>query len=315
MTLLLASLADSADVWAAELRSRDLPQTLHVWPDVPDPSTFEYAIVAKPPAGLLAELPNLKAILSLWAGVDHITHDATWPRHVPLYRMIEPGLTKGMIEFVLSQVLNLHLMNYDFLERQQAREWDNQVRGVYGTEPLIEDRTVGVLGLGEMGRNVALALASNGFNVMGWSRSQRAFGGIDCRSGQEGFNAVLAESDIVVNLLPLTPETEDILNAGAFAQMKPGSMLVNAGRGQHVVDQDLIAALDAGQLSRAVLDVYRQEPLPSDDPFWAHPKVTVYPHIASITRARTGVTSLVERIAILEEGGVPEGLYDPDRGY
>ncbi|MEQ8443882.1 MAG: glyoxylate/hydroxypyruvate reductase A [Alphaproteobacteria bacterium] len=315
MTLLLASTADSAELWAAELRARDLPKPLVVLPDIPDPAAIEYAIVAKPPPGLLASLPNLKAIMSLWAGVDHITHDDTWPRHVPLYRMIEPGLSKGMVEFVLSQVLNLHLMNYDFMDRQRAREWDNQVRGVYGTEPLAEDRTVGVLGLGEMGRNVALGLAANGFNVMGWSRTRKELAGVDCRSGGDGFDAVLGSSDILVNLLPLTPATEDILNSATFAKMKQGASLINAGRGQHVTEADLIAALDSGQLSRAVLDVYRTEPLPSDDPFWTHPKVVIYPHVASITRARTAVTALLKNIAVLEAGGRPDGRFDPNLGY
>jgi glyoxylate/hydroxypyruvate reductase A len=315
MTLLLASTADSADSWAAELRSKDLRRPLQIWPEVPDPDSVEYAIVAKPPPGLLASLPNLKAILSLWAGVDHITSDATWPRHVPVYRMIEPGLTGGMVEFVLSQALNLHLGNYDVVAAQPRREWLRAPRGRYGMEPMVQDRTVGVLGLGEMGAASATALAAVGFEVIGWSRSPKRIDGVECLHGEDGFDTLIRHAEILVNLLPLTAETENILARDVFQRMPEGAGLVNVGRGQHVVDDDLLAALDAGRLGRAVLDVFREEPLPVDHPFWTHPNITIYPHIASVTRVRTGVDALLRSIAMLEAGETPEARFDVDRGY
>lgn len=315
MTVLLVSTADSAESWCEALLQTDMPLPLRVWPDVGDPADVEYVIAAKPPAGLLSGFPNLKAILSLWAGVDHITSDPDWPKDVPIYRMIEPGLTDGMVEFVLSQVLNLHLNNYAIVAAQARQDWLRAPRGAFGHEPLIHDRRVTVLGLGEMGRNAAEALSRTGFRVTGWSRSQKRIAGIDCLAGSDGFDQALEGAEILVNLLPLTAETEDILNADAFARMPKGSYLLNVGRGQHVVDQDLIAALDSGQLDHAVLDVFRKEPLEQGHPFWSHPKITIYPHIASVTRVKTGVVSLAARLKTLLAGGKPEGLFDPERGY
>lgn len=315
MTILLASLADSKESWEKELRQYPLPSDLRVWPEVGNPDDIRYAIVAKPPEGLLATLPNLEAILSLWAGVDHITSDPTWPDQLPIYRMIEPGLTGGMVEFVLSQVLNVHLGNYVIAHAQTRKEWLREPRGAYGMEPLVQDRTVGVLGLGEMGLNTALKLAQTGFRTLGWSRSPKEVSGIECFSGPDGFDALMAQSEILVNLLPLTPQTEDILNADSLSKMPRGAGIINTGRGQHIVDEDLIALLDSGQLSQAVLDVFRVEPLPQDHPYWTHPKVQIYPHIASVTRVKTGVQSLRKTLEILESGGKPDGLYDPTRGY
>lgn len=315
MTVLLASTADSAQSWSDALTAAEMPLPLKVWPDTGPLEDIHYAIVAKPPEGLLASLPNLRAILSLWAGVDHITGDPSHPRDVPIYRMIEPGLTGGMVEFVLSQVLNLHLGNYEIVAAQARRHWLRDPRGPYGLEPLMHERPVGVLGLGEMGRNSAQALSRMGFPVHGWSRGPKSIDGVICHDGADGLDRVLGCSEILVNLLPLTAETEGILNAETFAKMPAGAQLLNVGRGQHVVDADLIAALDSGHLTRAVLDVFDVEPLPEDYPFWAHPKVTVYPHIASVTRVRTGVPVLIDRLKTLEAGGEPDGYFDPGRGY
>lgn len=315
MSILFASTADSANDWADALNEYGLPTPLKVWPDTGDLDAVEYAVVAKPPPGLLASLPNLQAILSLWAGVDHITSDPDWPRHIPIYRMVEPGLTLGMVEFVLSQVLNLHLGNYDFLDNARKRVWNNAMRGPYGLEPLVGDRTVGILGLGEMGGNVAKGLVRAGFPVLGWARSRKSIDGVECLAGPDGFDDILARSEILVNLLPLTPATDGILNATSFAKMRAGAALINVGRGQHIIDGDLVDALDRGHLSRAVLDVFRVEPLPDDHPFWTHPKTIIYPHVGSITRIGSGTAALAASIQKLLDGGAPDGLFDPDRGY
>lgn len=315
MTVLLACLADSAETWMTELSKVDLPEPLVFWPDVGDPAEVKYAIVAMPPEGFAKPLVNLKAVLSLWAGVDHVTRFSNWPKHVPLYRMIEPGLSDGMVEFVLSQVLNLHLANYDFTQFDREARWEREVRGTYGTEALVHQRTVGVLGLGEMGRNSAAMLAKVGFPVLGWSRSPKQIHGIDCLHGVEGLHTLLTRAEILVNLLPLTPETENILNRETLSKMPRGGMVLNVGRGQHLVDADLIALLDNGHLERAVLDVFREEPLPVSDPFWQHPKITVYPHVASITRAKTGAAAIAQTLHRLEAGEEPTGRYNVALGY
>ena len=315
MTILLASQADSVESWERELRALKLPEPLVMWPDMGNPEDVHYAVVARPPQGFAKDLVNLKAVLSLWAGVDHVTQFDDWPSHLPLYRMIEPGLTDGMVEFVLSQVLNLHLANYDFTEFDREARWTREVRGVYGTEPLVHQRTVGVLGLGEMGLNSAAMLAKAGFKVLGWSRSPKQIEGVSCFDGEEGLEAILSRSEILVNLLPLTPETEELLNRETLLKLPKGAMLLNVGRGQHLVDADLIALLDEGHLARAVLDVFREEPLPESDPFWHHPKITVYPHVASITRVDTGAAAIAETLRRLEAGEEPLGRYSVERGY
>lgn len=315
MTILLACLADSSDAWEKALRESALPEPLVLWPDIGNPEDIHYAIVAQPPKGFAAPMTNLKALLSLWAGVDHVTQHADWPKHVPLYRMIEPGLTDGMVEFVLSQVLNLHLANYDFVQCDREKRWAREVRGLYGTEPLVHQRTVGVLGLGEMGLNAAKMLAKVGFNVLGWSRSAKTVEGVTCLNGADGLSETLSRSDILVNLLPLTPETENLLNRDMLSKMPKGGMLLNVGRGPHVVEADLIALLDEGHLDRAVLDVFREEPLPVTDPLWDHPKVNIYPHVASITRVQTGAAAVAETIRRLEAGEEPLGRYKVELGY
>ncbi len=311
----LISTSDSADAWAAALKALEFPIPLEIWPNISDPARVAYAIVAKPPPGVLAGFPNLKATLSLWAGVDHVTIDPDWPAHLPLIRMVEDGMTAGMREFVLAQVLATHLQLPDFTRQQQVSHWDDHIRGDYGMEPLTDQRTVGMLGLGVLGSVCGKALALNGFKVMGWSRSAKTIDGIDCRHGAEGLNAVLAESEIVVNLLPSTPETANILNAETFARMPKGAWVINVARGEHVDDAALLAALDSGHLAGAVLDVFRTEPLPKENPYWTHPKVTVTPHIASTTRIRTGAPKIVANLLNLEAGEMPEGRFDVDRGY
>lgn len=311
----LISTADSAEAWAAALNKLDFPMPLEIWPEISDPARVAYAIVAKPPPGVLAGFPNLKAILSQWAGVDHITNDPNWPSHVPLIRMVEDGMTAGMREFVLSQVLNAHLQNPDFARQQGQTVWKNDIRGPYGLEPLTHDRTVGILGLGVLGSVCAEAILQAGFKVAGWSRSAKALPGVDCRHGMDGLNETLAVSDILVNLLPATPATENILNAGTLARLPKGAWVINVARGEHLDDAALLAALDSGHLGGAILDVFRTEPLPADDPYWTHPKVTVFPHVASTTRIRTGAPKILANLLALETGETPEGVFDVRLGY
>lgn len=318
MTVLLISRSDSAATWADELRRQapDLP--LKVWPedvDGLDPASVTYVIAAKPPPGEIARYPNVKAVLSLWAGVDHITADPDFPTHLPIARMVESGLTNGMREFVMAQVLAAHLKLPDYLNLQRQQLWKPEIRGPHGTEPLVEDVTVGILGLGVMGQACARALAGFGFPVVGWARSAKDIPGVESLRGDDGLESLLSRSRILVNLLPRTDATEDILNADLLAKLPEGAYLINVGRGEHLVEADLLQALDSGQLSGATLDVFREEPLPGKHPFWTHPAITVTPHIASITRVRTGVGRLRAAIESFERGETPEGMIDPKAGY
>ncbi|MCC5956428.1 MAG: glyoxylate/hydroxypyruvate reductase A [Natronohydrobacter sp.] len=234
-----------------------------------------------------------KAVLSLWAGVERIVGNPTLTQ--PLARMVDPALTKGMVEYVTGHVLRYHL-GIDAHIRARAGDW------VAVAPPLAEARVVGFLGLGALGQACAEALRGLGFQVIGWSRSPKSLPGIRCHHGNEGLKTVLQTSEILVTLLPRTPETENLLDARRFALCRPGLCLINPGRGALIDDAALIDALDTGPVQHATLDVFRTEPLPKDHPFWHHPKVTVTPHIAAATRAETAARVIVQNIARVQRG-------------
>lgn len=261
-----------------------------------DPTAAEIAVVANPEPGLLARLPNLKFIQSAWAGVDGLLADATLPR-VPVARLIDPALAADMAQAVAGHVIAIHRNTLAYREQQARREW-RQLQQLP-----VAQRPVGLLGYGEMGKACAKALTALGFAVTSWSRSS---GDLD---------RLLADSAIVVNLLPLTADTREILNAGLFARMKPGAALISVGRGGHLREADLIPALDAGQLSHAVLDVFAVEPLPADHPFWSHPRITVTPHVAAVTDPTNSARLIAANIARFRAGEPLEGLVSRDAGY
>ena len=280
MSILFASAHDNARPWLDELRAQMPDRDVRVWPDLPDPAAVEYALVWKPPAGLLATLPNLKVIFSLGAGVDALLRDPSLPGR-PLVRMVEPALTEGMTEYVCLHVLRWHRDATTYERQQRERVWRQEA-----VQMLARERRVGLLGLGALGSDAAAALKALRFDVAGWSRTPKELPGVACFHGEAQLDAFLARTDILVCLLPLTPDTAGILNAGLFARLPRGAVVINAARGQHLVEADLLAALDSGQVSGATLDVFQEEPLPADHPFWTHPRVTVTPHIAAITQAR-----------------------------
>jgi glyoxylate/hydroxypyruvate reductase len=247
-----------------------------------------------------------KAVMSLWAGVERITGNKTLTQ--PLTRMVDSGLEEGMCEWVAGHVLRYHLgMDRHILG--QNGEWRQQ------PPPLARNRRVGVLGLGALGQAVAQTLAGLKFDTAGWSRRGKDVAGISCYSGGDGLRAVLARSEILVLLLPDTAETSNLLNADSLALMPRGAMIVNPGRGPLIEDEALLAALDSGQISHATLDVFRVEPLPADHRYWAHPNVTVTPHIASDTRADTASQVVVENIRRCEAGDALMFLVDRKVGY
>ncbi|MBZ0129414.1 MAG: glyoxylate/hydroxypyruvate reductase A [Rhodobacteraceae bacterium] len=274
-----------------------------------DPGAVDYIVYA-PNGGLSDFTPftGLKAVLSLWAGVETFQDNATLT--VPLARMVDFGLTEGMAEWVLGQVMRYHLGN-DLYVLNQDGIWRN---GDF-VPPLARHRNVGILGLGELGLAAARMLKGVGFSVHGWSRSAKSEPGITCHSGMDGLREVLAKSEILVLLLPLTAATEHLLDAARLAMLPRGAYLINPGRGPLIDDAALLAALDTGQVAHATLDVFRVEPLPPAHPFWAHPNVTVTPHIASETRAESASDTIAENVRRGEAGEPFLYLVDRKAGY
>ncbi len=309
MIVLFYSLSDDPVPWQAAL-AQALPELeLRVWPDLGRIEDIQYALVWKPPAGLLASLPNLKAILSLGAGVDHLFLDPLLPRHLPMTRMVDAGLAVQMSEYALYGVLHFHRSMDRYAELQRRGEW----RQLPAVAP--SDRSVGVMGLGVLGQDFVRKALTMGFQVLGWSRSPHRIEHVRTFHGGAQLDAFFAATQILVNFLPLTPETERLLDARAFARLPRGAFLVNIARGAHVVEADLLAALDSGQLGGALLDVFAREPLPPDDPLWRHPRVIVTPHVAGQAIPKLMLDQVVDTLRRFERGERPLGLVDVARGY
>ncbi len=309
MTILYYSNADPAEPWR-EAFARELPRIpFRVWPDSGPLEKVRYALVWKPPQGFLAQFPNLKAILALGAGVDPIPSDPSLPKGVPLLRLVDVGFPAQMADYAMYAVLRFQRRMREIEALQRQARW-NQIDPFF-----TRDLPVGVMGLGVIGSVVAQRVAAAGYAVAGWARSPKKLDGVEVFSGSGTFKTFLSRSRVVINALPLTPQTENILDSAAFASMPSGGYIVNIGRGAHLVDRDLIAALDSGQLDGAMLDVFREEPLPSSDPFWRHPKIVVTPHVAAPTIASEVQAQVIENIKRLERGESPLGLVDRDRGY
>jgi glyoxylate/hydroxypyruvate reductase A len=307
MALLLTPLFGGAETWRRGFAAAMPDLELRIWPDLGNPADIEVAAVATPPAGALAKLPNLRLIVSLTAGVDGLLRDPDLPA-VPIVRAGDPAGDAMMNEATLLHVLRHHRYMPDYLAAQRRREW------IKLPIKAASERKVGVMGLGMIGLAAAEALAANGFQVAGWVRQPRAGGKIEMFGGRERFKAFLARSEILVNYLPLTEETRGIVCAETLAALPQGAAFINLGRGDHVVEADLIAALDSGHLGAATLDVYPVEPLPSDSPLWLHPKITVMPHVAR----RLLPEDLAPRICeIIREfrAGAPLTEVDRKRGY
>jgi glyoxylate/hydroxypyruvate reductase A len=257
----------------------------------------------------LQGLPQLRLIQSLWAGVDKLLADPSVPADVPLARMVDPAMNAAMAETALWAVLSLHRGFFAYAARQRVAEWRAHA------QRRADDITVAVLGLGQMGRAAAQTLARHGYRVLGWSTRPCAIEGITTQAGDESLPQVLAAAQIVVNLLPLTPATRGLFNATTFDRMPKGASLVNLARGAHVVEADLLAALDRGQLRHAVLDVFAVEPLPAEHPFWSHRQVTVLPHVAAQTDPRSAAQIVAGNVQALRGAQALQALIDRRRGY
>ena len=270
---------------------------------------IELAVVANPAHGSLQGLPNLRLIQSLWAGVDKLLADTSLPTDVPLARMVDPAMNEAMVQTALWAVLSLHRGFFDVLRQQGQVLWQapEQCRA--------HEWQVLVLGLGELGGRVARSLAGLGYQVSGWSTHASKLDGVRTASGAVELAPLLAQADSVINLLPLTPQTRGFFDAERLAAMKRGATLVNLARGAHVVDADLLAALDSGHMRHAVLDVFNVEPLPADHPFWRHPRVTVLPHTAAQTDPRSAAQVVAANLSALREGRPLAHLVERRKGY
>jgi glyoxylate/hydroxypyruvate reductase len=315
MALLFLLSSWSRDEWTQAMRRQGPDVDIRIWPDeMGNIEDITYALAWLPPPHVLESLPNLKMIFSLGAGVDAILKDPTLPEGVPIARVAEPDLTMRMTEYVVMQVLMHHRQQRRFEENQRNRIWD--CFPTHSASAL----AVGIMGLGVLGSDAAQKLASLGFKVSGWSRSRKTIPGIECFAGAEEFDSFLKRTDILVCLLPHTPETTGLINGEVIAKLSRkgpfgAPILINAGRGKQQVESDILAALDSGALYAATLDVFETEPLPQDSPFWSHPKVTLTPHAAADSDPDT-ITAYVLRQIRRHQAGLPvENIIDRKRGY
>lgn len=301
MKVVLAGDLDAAEwsEWRAAL-AQALPeaQWLSVAQARQDPAHVHAAVIDNPAPGCLAGLPALRLIQSLWAGVDRLLADDTLPAGVPLARMVDPAMSAAMAETALWATLALHRGFFAYQQQQREGLWRQR------PQRPADEVSVAVLGRGAMGSAVAKRLAGQGYAVRTWGRDNPA-----------ALPALLAAAEIVINLLPLTPATRGLLDARFFGRMRAGAALANFGRGAHVVDQDLLAALDAGHLHHAVLDVFHAEPLPPQHRFWSHPRVTMLPHAAAMTDARSAAVVVAANLRALADGRPLSHLVERGRGY
>jgi len=275
----------------------------------PEGRMADIALVWAPPAGAFADMPNLKGIINKGQGVDHIMRDPTVPRDVPLVRLVDPDMSDALSHWVILAALDFWRDASYYRRCQTQKIWKPVVqRPATGA-------TIGIMGVGAIGSVVAKRFAALGFAVRGWARSPREIDGVTVFAGSDSLDKFLDDVDILVSVLPLTDETTGIMNADLFARLAKGAFVINGGRGQQLVEVDLLTALEAGQLAGAALDVFAHEPLPKDHPFWTHPKITVWPHVAAQTNPNTAASQVAAAITAIMAGKMPENRVDWHRGY
>jgi len=278
------------------------------WPDIGDPKDIRYLAAWQAPDDLETRLPNLEVLFALSAGVDQLDLDRL-PTSLPVVRLLDPGITRGMCEYASFAVLSLHRDMLRYRQQQVARCWQAHL-----LQPAAQ-RRVGVMGLGMQAQQILATLQTFGFALSGWARSEHRIAGVDCFAGDEQLPAFLGQCDIVLCVLPLTEQTKGILNRQLFHHLPKGAALVNMGRGGHLIEEDLLEALASGQLSAAVLDVLQQEPAAPDHPFWQHPQILLTPHIAAMTQPESAFGVLLDNIRRHQRGESMLGQIDPQRRY
>ena len=302
MRILFASETEKPEFWIPLLQA-SLPQD-EIVQEIK--GGIDVAIVATPPAGLLAQLHGVKLIQSLWMGVDRLLEDPGLPKGAPLARLIDPGMVAAMSETVLAHVLDWHHHHQRYRAQQAERTWRRRKQYLAG------DRTVGILGMGVLGSDAAAKLLALGFNVAGYSRRPKSLPGVQ---GFTELEPMLRATDALVCLLPLTAQTRGILNGRNLGKLKEHGCVINVARGAHLVVPDLLQQLSSGHLSHAYLDVFETEPLPASSPLWAHPGVSITPHSAALTEPRTAIPKIVENVERVRRGEAPLHLVDFAAGY
>jgi glyoxylate/hydroxypyruvate reductase A len=298
------------EIWHAALRAHLPPrEELVLARQCTDKSAVDVALAANPPRGELAQYPNLRFIQSLWAGVDRLLSDPALPDSVPIARLVDPAMSQAMLESVVAATLFVHRQFPAYLRQQQQSRWHPL------SQKIAPHCKVGILGYGAMGRPAADALAGLGFRVSAWGQHARADVAVDYSWGATGLARALTDTWILINLLPLTSSTVGILNTRLFAQLPQGASIINLGRGAHLNEEDLLAALQTQRLAHAVLDVFRQEPLAADHPFWTHPQITVLPHVAATTDPESAAPIAARNIAAFRAGRQLTGVVSRGLGY
>ncbi|WP_417814944.1 2-hydroxyacid dehydrogenase [Thalassospira alkalitolerans] len=306
---ILIAAAGEDDIWQKAMVARLPDADIVTQHENYDPVTIDYALLWKQPQGMLKTLSGLKAIFSLGAGVDHVLSAPSLPANVPVLRLEDAGMADQMVQYHLYAALHF-LRDFDIYTRQQAKaDWTQH------DVARISKCRVGVMGLGALGAAVATAMTQIGFAVSGWSRTMKAIDGITTYAGSETLTEFLGQSDILICMLPRTPETEGVLNSNTLSQLPKNAAIINAARGAMIVEADLLRLLDTGHLRGAFLDVAITEPLPESHPFWDHPKIRVTPHIAAATRIEESVDQIAENIDRITRGETPRGLVDRKTGY
>ena len=306
--ILISAAGEDAD-WKKALVERLPDANIVTGDDNYDPATIDFALFWKQPQGLIKNLTNLKAIFSLGAGVDHVVSSPSLPENIPVIRLEDAGMADQMVQYHLYAALHF-MRDFDVYSAQQAKaNWTQH------DVARISKCQVGVMGLGALGSAVATALSNLGFTVSGWSRSMKAIDGITTFAGEDAFDEFLGEADILICLLPRTPETEGLLNSETLSHLPKGAAIINAARGAMINEADLLRAIDTGHLRGAFLDVAVTEPLPESHPFWDHPKIRITPHIAAATRVEESADQIAQNIDRMARGETPTGLVDRQSGY
>lgn len=282
---------------------------IEIWPGVENPGRVTFIVAWNHNPGELNRFPNLKVVASLGAGVEHLMSDNSIPRHVAITRLITPSIRTQIAEYLESVCYQILRRSREYFLQQEKAYWNRLPHAVK------KERQVGILGLGELGGYTAEKLAANGWNVSGWSRSKKSIAGCRTYAGSDELDTFLGQVQILLNLLPLTPQTEGILDLELFKKLKRPAWIVNTGRGEHLVDEDLIYAIDKGVLSGAVLDVFREEPLPGSHPFWSRPSITITPHVGSLTWPEDLAGQLLDNYTRMLSGLPLLHTVDRKRGY
>lgn len=295
--------------WQEALLKLDPSLDIRIWPEIGNPEDITFVLLWRHPHGVCEQFPNLRCIASMGAGVEHIMTDPNLPTHIPVVRIMDNTMGKQMVQYAVAATL-FHIRLFDrWQESQRIAKWDKfPPFGLYKAQ-------VGVMGLGYLGQQIAIALTQMGLPVSGWSNSKKSIDNVQSFAGKNEFELFLSQSDVLICMLPLTPETKGILNKNTFNLLPPNAYIINMGRGQHLIEQDLIDAIDSGQLSGACLDVFEEEPLPKQHPFWSQPKIKITPHIASVTSPTSVAPQILENYQRAQRGDDLINRANVTRGY